>query len=79
METHSRSMAKALSWRFVALVTTGLVAWHITGQIAFGVIIGFSDSIIKLGLYYFHERAWQKVTFGRLDPALLVGEGGEGI
>ena len=73
MESHRRSIVKALSWRVVALLITASVAWTITGSLRFGVIIGGIDTVIKLVVYYFHERLWNRISFGRIrDPEYQI-------
>ena len=52
----------------MATVLTAFVAWSVTENIQFAVTIGILDSLIKLGVYYVHERVWNKVSFGRLKP-----------
>ena len=69
MDSHARSIVKALSWRLLATVITFSVAWYITGRIAGAVAIGLADTTVKLGIYYAHERAWNRVAFGRREPA----------
>lgn len=65
MESHKRTIAKALTWRVSAFtITTGL-AWWITGKMELAASIGLLDSIIKLGAYYGHERMWLKLAYGR--------------
>ncbi len=66
MESHIRTITKALSWRFVATLITFSVAWLVTGKLTFAVEIGIVDTLIKLGVYYFHERLWIRVKFGKL-------------
>ncbi len=66
MESHVRTIAKALSWRFIATLVTFSVAWIVTGELAFAAEIGIADTLIKLGAYYFHERAWIGIKFGKL-------------
>ena len=66
MESHTRSIIKALSWRFIATVVTFLVAWFLTGTVNVALKIGFLDTSIKLAAYYLHERAWIQLSFGRL-------------
>ena len=66
MESHSRSIIKALSWRFIATVVTFLVAWLLTGTVNVALKIGFLDTSIKLAAYYYHERAWIRLNFGKL-------------
>ena len=65
VESHYRSLAKAISWRVVALIVTGIVVWVITDEIAFAVSVGILDAAVKIGLYYLHERAWDRLKFGR--------------
>lgn len=66
MESHIRSIIKALSWRVIATFVTFLVAWIFTGTIDMAIKIGLLDTVIKLGAYYFHERAWIRLNFGKL-------------
>jgi uncharacterized membrane protein len=68
METHSRSLAKAVSWRICGLMTTVLLAWVLTSSIEFAATIGFFDTFIKTFAYYFHERMWVRLKFGRKVP-----------
>lgn len=55
-------IAKTLSWRVVATSTTFLLSWLFTGSVAIGLAIGGSEALIKMLLYYLHERAWFKAT-----------------
>ena len=64
-ESRSRTLAKALTWRAVATTITMSVAWVVTGQLEFAATIGVADALVKLGAYYLHERAWNRVGYGR--------------
>ena len=66
MESHIRTIMKTLSWRLVATVVTFSVAWFATGKLTLAAEIGVADTLIKLGGYYFHERLWIRVKFGKL-------------
>lgn len=68
METRTRTIVKTLTWRATALVITTLVALAITKRIEYALSVGAIDTIIKLGVYYCHERCWLKVRFGRIRP-----------
>lgn len=68
METRTRSIAKALTWRVTALVITTSVVWIVSGSIELAASVGLMDTAIKLGAYYGHERCWLKVQFGRAKP-----------
>ena len=66
MESHSRSIAKTLSWRLWATIITTGVVYFTTHEFKFAMEIGLLDTTIKLGAYFFHERLWNKISFGRL-------------
>ena len=68
METRSRSIVKALTWRMGGLVVTIAVVWVVTGQVKLAASIGLADTLVKLLAYYFHERFWLKIRFGRVKP-----------
>ena len=65
MDTHRRTAVKAVSWRIHATIITGCVTLIVTGKMTLALSIGLLDSIVKLGIYYAHERAWNRVSFGR--------------
>ena len=65
METRARSILKALTWRATALLITAGVVWLVTGKAKLAGEIALLDTLIKLGVYYAHERWWLKVSFGR--------------
>ena len=68
MDSKSRSVAKALSYRAFASLTTGGIFFAITGDWKLSAGAGLVDSVIKLGLYFVHERAWNHVKFGQPKP-----------
>lgn len=66
MESHYRSIAKAVTWRAGGTVVTCLVAWLLTGSLDLAAKIGVLDTIIKIGAFYAHERFWDRVKFGKM-------------
>jgi uncharacterized membrane protein len=68
MVSHSRHIAKAVSWRVIGSVDTIAIAWIITGSIQVGAAVGGVEIVTKTVLYYFHERVWYKwIKFGVRD------------
>ena len=65
-ETRSRSVVKALSWRVLAGIITTCVVLTMTGKMKFAAEIGLIDTLTKLFIYFFHERIWNKIAYGRL-------------
>jgi uncharacterized membrane protein len=60
-ESHLRSFAKGLTWRFVATMTTVTIAWLVTGETGIAFQIGFFEFFAKVGIYYIHERLWARI------------------
>ncbi len=60
-----RHLAKAVTWRIIASITTVLIAYYFgLPPKAIGLVF-LADLIIKFVLYYGHERIWYKhVKFG---------------
>ena len=65
MDTHSRSFAKALSWRVTGTIDTMIISLVVTGSIKLAATIGLTEVVTKSLLYYLHERAWLKIPYGR--------------
>ncbi len=63
-----RSFAKAISWRITGSLDTIMLAWFFTQQITVAISIGLTEVVTKVVLYYFHERAWSRTSFGRPKP-----------
>ena len=61
-----RSVVKAISWRTVGTIDTIIVSYFITGNLVMAASIGSIEVVTKMALYYFHERAWNKLSFGRV-------------
>ena len=64
-EPRLRSLAKAFSWRIVATLTTGLIAWLVTGELETAATIGSLEFVLKFFIYYGHERVWAWVSWQR--------------
>ena len=63
-----RHLAKAFTWRLIASATTFSLALFFFQEDAEAVqkatSVAVAESILKMGLYYFHERAWYR--YGKL-------------
>jgi len=64
-ESHLRSLIKGISWRVIATTDTILIVLLITclfGECSIenALKIGASEFLLKLLIYYIHERVWQK-------------------
>lgn len=68
-ESRARSLAKSLSWRVIATLTTIALVWGFTGQVRTAVAVGGVEVFTKLVIFYFHERTWEAVAWGIVDAA----------
>ncbi len=64
-DAHVRSIIKALSWRVFATIATILIVFLFTRKLILSLEVGAIEVVVKLILYYIHERAWLKVPFWR--------------
>ena len=65
IDQRHRSLAKAVSWRITGTLDTMVISLLITGKLKWALSIGFVEVFTKICLYYLHERAWNRLAFGR--------------
>jgi len=58
-ESHSRSVLKAFTWRVLASLTTAAIILGLTGRLDTAALVGSIEIVLKLVIYYIHERIWQ--------------------
>jgi adenylylsulfate kinase len=71
-ETHARSVAKAVSWRVLGTTATTAIVWLITRQPVVSMAIAGVDFLSKTGLYWLHERVWDRIRAGRRQARPVV-------
>lgn len=65
-ETHLRSVVKGVTWRAVASLTTFIIVFAFTNEIVLSFSVSIIEIISKIMLYFFHERAWTCVSWGKV-------------
>ncbi len=65
LENVKRSIVKTISWRLVGTMATVVISYMITGTLALAFSIGGIELISKMVLYFFHERAWNNIKWGK--------------
>jgi uncharacterized membrane protein len=68
MESNTRSIAKAISYRILGSVSTALIVFMFSRDAAVSLGVGAADMVTKIALYYLHERLWNHISFGRQKP-----------
>ena len=64
-EAHTRSILKAISWRITGSIDTFVISFVLTGKASLAGAIASVEVITKIVLYYFHERVWAIISWGR--------------
>jgi len=73
VESHARSVAKAVSYRALGTLGTMAVVYFYTGRIQLTFAVGGLDLVVKIALFFFHERLWGKVNWGKkpVEPSVV--------
>jgi adenylylsulfate kinase len=72
-ETNKRSIVKGISWRAIATTTTIIIVYFFFGRLDLAIAAGMIETVLKIGLFWGHERIWHKVRWGqkKIDPFSL--------
>ncbi len=65
VDSKTRSWVKSIVWRVIGIVILGALAWLFTRDWQETTLITITFHAIRLVLYYFHERAWERIGWGR--------------
>lgn len=67
-QSHKRHIAKTITWRIVASLTTFILAYAFFRDDSQAVSkasgVAIAEAAIKMVMYYLHERAWYRSDFG---------------
>lgn len=64
-ETRKRSIAKSIVWRLICIVVSIAISYLLTARWEVAVAIGSVYNVVTMILYYFHERFWNCVKWGK--------------
>ena len=65
MESNSRSIAKAASYRLLGSMATAAICLVLTGSVKLSLGAGALDVVVKIAAYFVHERIWNLIPYGR--------------
>ena len=74
VEKAVRSLGKVVTWRILVTITNFVGGWLASGSWAVGLGVVTFALVVNSILYYFHERAWNRVDAGKqvIDPVLTA-------
>jgi len=58
---------KAISWRIIGTIDTFIISWIISGKAIIAGSIASVEVLTKVFIYWMHERAWNKLNWGKND------------
>jgi uncharacterized membrane protein len=65
METHTRSIVKAVIWNVIGIVSMTVVGILATGSMALGWKMALINTGVGFTMYLVYERVWSRVRWGR--------------
>lgn len=60
-----RSLAKSMTWRVVALLTTFITLYGLSKDVNMATMATVITNGINFVAYYYHERIWNAVSWGK--------------
>ena len=64
-ESRIRSLVKSITWRIICIAVSVVTAFLITSRLDVAAAIGTIYNAVTMVLYYFHERAWNKIQWAK--------------
>ena len=69
-ETRTRALVKSLAWRIIGIFVLGIISWLVTRSWKEMSIITIVFHFLRFVMYYFHERIWERIKWGRVRHPL---------
>ena len=70
MDTRTRSWVKSVTWRIAGVGILGVITYGFTKDLAQTTGITLFFHILRFALYYWHERLWERTSWGRVRHPL---------
>jgi uncharacterized membrane protein len=64
-ENHSRSLVKTITYRVLIIVSNSIIVYLLTRRVDMTVAFITTTNIASTVLYFLHERAWNRVHWGK--------------
>ena len=67
-ENHSRSLAKAVSYRITNIIADLCVVYLVTQKVSTTIGVVTATNVTSTIIYYLHERGWNHLSWGKIHP-----------
>lgn len=74
MDTRLRSLMKAVSWRFWGTFISFVVTYYYTKTISLAFTVSMMEMVVKIGVFYCHERLWDMISIGKKHTGAKASE-----
>lgn len=64
--TETRSLVKGISWEGFSFIITTLAVYVFYGNFTISVMFSLVLTLIKIILFFAHERAWKQIKWGKI-------------
>lgn len=65
IEKAMRSLGKVVTWRILVTITNFVGGWIASGSWQVGLGVVSFALVVNSALYYFHERTWNRIQWGK--------------
>jgi uncharacterized membrane protein len=65
IERAMRSLGKVVTWRILVTITNFIGGWLASGSWTVGIGVVSFALVVNSILYYFHERVWNRINWGK--------------
>ena len=69
--TYERNFLKGFSWEFISFIITFIFVYLIYGNFDMSLKVSLSLSLVKIFVFFFHERIWKKIMWGKIGNKKL--------
>lgn len=61
--SRKKTLMNTITWRVTASIITVTIVWFVSGELIIAGAVALLEVIIKMIVYYFHERVWEMASF----------------
>ena len=64
--TFERSFFKGMVWEAVSFIIVIIAVYLVYGNLTMSIVFSIVLTIIKIPLFFIHERIWKKIKLGKI-------------
>jgi|TARA_R110000824_G_scaffold348039_1_gene534803 adenylylsulfate kinase len=78
IDSPKRNFMKAFTWKIIGFVILSIIAFTITNSLRTVGVIGIAYHLLMIILYFFHEKLWERILWGKSKGLLIQMTGMSG-